>query len=180
MKYPNLIGKRFNRLTVVSQGPTKNEKRTWNCTCDCGGIVVIPSGALKSGNSKSCGCLRIEKCSVRSMSLLEKVHRDQVTHGGTGTRLFRIWKGMRTRCYQKSNPSFVYYGQRGIKICDDWKNDFGTFRIWAHSNGYLPHLSIERLDVDGDYDPKNCAWIPKNEQPKNTRRSLKNRWKLEA
>ena len=91
-----------------------------------------------------------------------------ITHGGSKTRLYRIWKQMRFRCFCVTNPTYKHYGARGITICDEW-SDFAVFREWALSNGYTDELSIERKDVDGNYCPENCSWIPRNEQARNTR-----------
>ena len=92
-----------------------------------------------------------------------------ITHGGSKTRLYRIWKQMRVRCTCSTNPTYRYYGARGISICDEW-NDFAVFREWAISHGYTGELSIDRVDNDGDYCPDNCRWIPMREQFKNTRK----------
>jgi len=91
-----------------------------------------------------------------------------ITHGGYKTRLYRIWKQMRIRCRCVTNPTYQYYGARGISICPEWE-DFATFRAWALSHGYTDQLSIERIDNDGDYCPENCTWIPRGDQNKNTR-----------
>jgi len=87
-------------------------------------------------------------------------------HGGEGTRLYRIWLGMRTRCRNKNFHKYKNYGARGIKICDDW-SDFTTFREWASSSGYSDELSIDRIDVNGDYEPSNCRWSTPKAQSRN-------------
>ena len=85
-----------------------------------------------------------------------------ITHGGSGTRLYKIWKQMRIRCNCITNPTYRFYGARGIKICDEW-NDFAVFREWALSHGYRDNLSIDRIDADDNYKPQNCRWITMQE-----------------
>ena len=93
-------------------------------------------------------------------------------HGGMGTRLYGIWKQMRIRCRCKTNPSYRFYGARGIGVCEEW-DDFSTFREWALANGYSDELTIERKNVNGNYAPDNCCWVEKAEQAKNTRNCKK-------
>ena len=92
-------------------------------------------------------------------------------HGGHGTRLYSIWRGMTTRCNIKNTDYYKHYGGKGVKVCDEWK-DFPAFYEWATANGYRENLTIERKDVNGDYCPENCCWIPLSEQMKNTTRTV--------
>lgn len=92
-------------------------------------------------------------------------------HGMHHTQLYREWGYMKNRCYNPNSDSYKYYGARGIIICDEWKDDFMAFYNWAYNNGYVDGLSIERIDVNGNYEPKNCCWIPVNKQARNTRRT---------
>jgi hypothetical protein len=158
----SLIGQRFGRLVVVAEAePGKGRKRRWRCQCDCGGETTTGTYNLTHGVTRSCGCLRAEQSRERHLQ-----------HGGKGTRLYIIWKNMRQRCNNPKNRDFVWYGARGIKVCEEWDN-FAAFRDWALANGYREDLTIDRIDVDGNYEPSNCRWATWREQRLNQRRCKK-------
>lgn len=96
----------------------------------------------------------------------------RLTHGDTGTRLYRIWKSMKCRCLNSSHPTFKYYGARGIAICPEWMNDYATLKKWAFGNGYEENLELDRIDVDKGYSPTNCRWITHHDQTLNRRDTL--------
>jgi hypothetical protein len=114
---------------------------------------------LTKNKNHSCGCLAKEH--------LKDMANGNITHGMTGTRLYGCYKGMMSRCYRKKDIHYKAYGGRGIVVCDEWKNNAKAFIDWAITHGYSDDLTIERIDVNGNYEPSNCTWIPMSEQYKN-------------
>ena len=157
----NLVGKKFGRLTVLEFVPTEDAHSVWLCRCDCGNFKSVRKNQLITKHVKSCGCLVPDT----NKSLNTK-------HGKSRTRLYRIWNHMKDRCYNPANKRYKNYGGRGILVCDEWLNDFVAFRNWALSHGYADTLSIDRLDVNGNYEPNNCRWATTKEQNFNTTRNI--------
>ena len=162
--YINLIGNQYGRLTVVSLvediAGAKVHTR-WLCKCECGNEIVVMGYNLRNGNTTSCGCKQKEKAAARFK-----------THGETGQRLYVIWQHMRRRCNKPSEPCYHLYGGRGITVCEEW-HKYETFRDWALANGYADHLTLDRIDVDGNYEPNNCRWITQGEQTLNRRNNVR-------
>lgn len=156
-RFINLIGMKFNLLTVTSLHSRGNKIVIWNCLCDCGNTHLVRASNLKNGAVKSCGCLG--KHSNRR-------------HGLSNTALATTLVNMKGRCYRKSTKCYPNYGGRGIKICDEWLSDSNNFFQWAFANGYKEGLTIERVDCDKNYCPENCTWIPQYEQARNRRVSI--------
>lgn len=162
-KEENYIGKKFNRLTVTGH-TFKNGKYYLVCQCDCGKIKEIIPYNVKSGATKSCGCLH------REISKKKKDKPSYQTHGMTGTRIYKTWQGIKDRCNNPNMSNYKNYGGRGIELCKCLPN-FETFYKWAMLHGYSDNLTIERKDVNGNYCvcKDNLKWATKSEQQRNKR-----------
>lgn len=167
MKNVELLGKRFGRLTVVAKVESLNYRSRFLCKCDCGNEKLVLGQNLLSGHVQSCGCLHSEKSKARIVEYNSAINRE--IHGETRTRLYRIWEGIKTRCFKQTHKSYKDYGARGVTMCDEWCNSFTAFRDWSLANGYNDKLSIDRIDVDGDYSPQNCRWVAPSVQASNKR-----------
>ena len=146
----NLVGERFGRWTVLEPAQSKGYVKYWKCQCDCGTIRNVRQMSLRSGKSTSCGCYHREEA--------KSIGKRSLKHGDFGTHLYGIWNAMKNRCYNSHTKYFSDYGGRGIAVCDEWHNYVG-FKEWAISAGYSDGLSLERIDVNGNYEPNNCKWI---------------------
>ena len=159
-------GERYGRLTIIREvepaGSSHKRVRRFLCRCDCGNEIICRLPNLKSGTTKSCGCYR---------KFVSSNRRD--CHHLKNTRIYRIWCGMKRRCYNKHNEHFDRYGGRGIIVCDEWKTDFMNFYDWAMSNGYDDKLSIDRINNEGNYEPSNCRWANQKQQIVNSTAAIK-------
>ena len=150
----DLTGNRFGKLVAIAFSKSNGKGTTlWRCKCDCGNEIEVSYNNLKSGNTKSCGCWH------------EK-------HGDVGSRLYKCWQDMKARCEYKKDTNYHNYGGRGIIVCDEWRNSYLNFKAWALKNGYAEKLTIDRIDVNGNYEPCNCRWVGFDVQANNTRANI--------
>lgn len=166
-KFVDLTGKKFGRLTVLelhhkeqcyAKNGTKNGNRYYYlCLCDCGNKTVVRGSHLQYGKILSCGCY-LKKRRVES----------NIIHNLSTSRIYRIWRNIKRRCFYKKSIRYASYGGRGITICNEWLNDFMNFYNWAINNGYTDNLSIDRINVNGNYEPSNCRWVDIKTQQRNT------------
>lgn len=161
----DLAKQRFGQLEVIELAEIRNKRSFWLCKCDCGNTKTVRSDALISLKTISCGCLRDKQGKIN----LTKNHKNNQTK----ERLYHIWSSMCQRCCNKNNQSYENYGGRGISVCEEWRYDYRNFRKWAVENGYQETLTIERNNVDGNYCPENCCWIPFSRQERNQRRTIR-------
>jgi hypothetical protein len=154
----NLVGQRFGRLLVLKDsGERKGQGVVWECLCDCGKKTKVQAGNLKNNHTKSCGCLNREVAGNRAR-----------IHGMTGTKPYRVWTNMKERCYKLTCKEYKWYGKRGIKICERWRNSFENF--WDDMKaGYIENLTLDRTDNNKNYCKDNCRWTTQTEQSNNRR-----------
>ena len=152
---PEIIGKTFGNLVVVAKDlDNATNKTKWVCVCSCGNTVSVRDNSLKTGNTKSCGCVRKEKLIERSK-----------THGLSDSKLYQTWCNMKSRCDNENNEFYMNYGGRGISYQQSWS----TFENFLEDMGgnYVEGLSLERINLNGDYCKSNCCWIDIKDQAKN-------------
>ena len=141
----------------------------WLCRCTCGNTILVRGGHLRIGKITSCGCQNRDKILKWARAMNPKPKPTK--HEEINTTLYSIWINIKKRCYTKSNSAYKYYGKRGIVMCNQWKDNYLSFKKWAFNHGYKEGLTIDRIDSNGDYEPPNCQWITKSE---NSRKNANN------
>ena len=166
MKKVDYTGRRFGRLTITSEAPPRilpsgNKVTMWNAVCDCGTEKVVYAAQLAKGAVKSCGCITSERITMLNTK-----------HGMSRSRLYTVYNDMKQRTTNPNDRCYDRYGGRGIKVCDEWANDFEAFAQWAMSNGYNANApkgqcTLDRIDNDKGYSPDNCRWATAKQQAQN-------------
>lgn len=154
-KFKDISGQKFGRLTALHRLHNTKGKTKWLCVCDCGNLKEIYLEYLTRGDTRSCGCLHDEG--------------NHKTHGKRHTRIYKIWADMKKRCYNVNSKSYPNYGGRDIVVCSEWLNDFMAFYNWSVLHGYADNLTIDRINVNGNYEPNNCRWVTVKQQCRNKR-----------
>lgn len=163
----DLTGKTFGKWTVLKRVENNlHGASMWECKCKCGNISIIPGSNLRTGRTKGC-----QKCNCGNY----RNSVDYKSHGMSGTAIYKVWRNMKSRCYYKKDKAYKDYGQRGIIVYDKWKNDFKSFYEYVSKlNNYGEEgYTLDRINVNGNYEPGNLRWVTRYDQTHNRRNSKK-------
>lgn len=158
----NLIGQVFNDWKVLSFSYMKGGKSYWLCECKCNNKAIRRINQLKDGITKDCGCSKL----FRYKGLMNTDKQSKMS-----SRLAGIWYGMHDRCQNFNNSKYLNYGGRGIIVCKEW-HDYKNFKIWSLKNNYSEIFEIDRIDVNGNYEPSNCRWVTHKKQCDNKQNTI--------
>lgn len=164
----DITGQKFGRLTAIEYAGRKGRRTMWLCKCDCGNEKIVNATHLRNGHTVSCGC--------KLKEINQSVGKICYKNGLSGTRISRIYWNMINRCYYEKFRTFKHYGGRGIKVCNEWlpsNNGYLNFCNWSMANGYNDNLTIDRIDNNGNYEPRNCRWVDRITQSNNKRNTIK-------
>ena len=150
----DLTNLRFGKWTVIGRATNHKKAVMWYCVCDCGAKKVVHGTSLKSGASTMC-----RQCANR--------YRKPRTHGLTKHPLYKVWQRIKSSTTNPNHQDYEWYGGKGVRVCEEWFHDFAKFYEWSIANGYQQGLTIDRIDVNGNYEPSNCRWVPFKEQTLN-------------
>lgn len=162
----DISGQKFGMWTAIKPaGKNKYGAYMWLCRCDCGNYKTVVGHTLRRGTSTNCGC-------VREAFFNSGKNKPNLKHGGKKDRLYGVWIGIKDRCYNPNSKYYRRYGARGITVCDEWMNDYASFREWALKNGYDDSAkkgacTLDRIDNDKGYHPSNCRWVSMKAQSNN-------------
>lgn len=164
-----LAGERHGELTCTGEViKMQGGRRMWRCVCDCGMPKDVLPGAFRSGKNKSCGN-HPTKLAIESARSLLQAKAKYPKDTGAGTKLYRAWRAMKSRCTVPSDDAYKRYGVLGVTLCAEW-HDYEPFRVWSLNNGFGEGLSIDRIDTFGGYTPGNCRWVTMVVQARNKRK----------
>lgn len=171
----DVTGQRFGRLVAQAMVYEFREDSKATCVCDCGSVITSLVYNLKNGNTSSCGCLSQEIRAARGRDMGSMQGKKNATHGMSATPTYKSWLDARKRCFSPQNKRYEDYGARGITMCAAWAKSFEAFH--ADMGTSPTGLTLDRRDVNGNYEPGNCRWATKTEQARNTR-STKATWDI--